>query len=426
MDPARRIAELETRLAELGAELADLRTNGHAQSTGRRQALRLAGAALGAGVVGAIAGRTPVAADIGLATNSTLTFTDEVRMSYTGSTAGEHAFQVSSGTAASNVTSWPAAIAGVSFSGSTQPHGVFGSAGEPFGAGVLGYATDDDGYGVRGLAVNGVGVSASSPGGVGLDVTGNLALRAVSPDGNGATVTAQSDGFAAVVATSNGGPDSTGVFSESSGSSFLAVSGKHGLEVLGATRASLKLDDVLPGDVAKVAPPQRTDVHRRGELDCVGGDLWWCVEGGTPGRWVKLAGTATGGAFHPVTPFRAYDSRVALPTPGTLAAGANRTVSVASARDLDTGAVSTADVVPAGARAVSCNVTVVNTLNGGFVTVNPGGVTTVGAASVNWSESGQVLNNGIIAAIDPATRTVTLVCGAGQADVVLDITGYWR
>ena len=60
--------------------------------------------------------------------------------------------------------------------------------------------------------------------------------------------------------------------------------------------------------------PARIDAHVAGELVCdSSGDLWFCVAGGTPGTWRKVAGGASAGAFHPITPARVYDSRVSAP-----------------------------------------------------------------------------------------------------------------
>jgi hypothetical protein len=90
--------------------------------------------------------------------------------------------------------------------------------------------------------------------------------------------------------------------------------------------------------------------------------------------------------------------------------------------------VVSADVVPAGATAISCNVTVVNTVGGGFLTVNPGGNLTVGGATVNWFATGQILNNGVIVQINSTTREVTVIAGGTtgtRTDFVIDVTGYF-
>jgi hypothetical protein len=157
----------------------------------------------------------------------------------------------------------------------------------------------------------------------------------------------------------------------------------------------------------------------------VDGDLWMCVADGTPGTWKKITGTAVAGAFHAISPSRVYDSRSAAPTPGLLASGASRLVSVADKRDLSTGAVVTANVVPAGATAISVNLTVANTVGNGFLAVNEGGNTVVAASAINWSGSGQAIANGIIVPVN-ASREVTVIGGVGGAtDFILDVSGYY-
>jgi hypothetical protein len=165
------------------------------------------------------------------------------------------------------------------------------------------------------------------------------------------------------------------------------------------------------------------------------GHLWYCTVGGTPGTWKDLVNVApdpivfpTTGTFTAITPSRVYDSRSPLPSITPLAAGAARTVSIKDKRDLTTGAVVTADIVPAGAKAVTANVTVVNTVGSGFLAVNPGGTVEVSAATVNWFAAGQILNNGVNLTINPATREVTVVAGGSggaATDFVIDVTGYF-
>ena len=155
------------------------------------------------------------------------------------------------------------------------------------------------------------------------------------------------------------------------------------------------------------------------------GDLWLCVTGGNPGSWRKLAGPAAAGSFHAIDPIRVYDSRVAQPGPGPLAPGTTRTISVRDGRDLTTGAVTVAGVVPAGATAIAYNLVVTGTVGQGFLSVNPGGNTTVSASSINWSASGQSIANGLVVKLS-ADRTVTVICGGGTTDVLIDVLGYYR
>ncbi len=201
-----------------------------------------------------------------------------------------------------------------------------------------------------------------------------------------------------------------------------AVPGSTGVYAQGM-KANLELK---PGGTA---PAARVDPHNLGELVVdTTGDLWVCIVSGTPGTWRKLAGAATAGSFHPLAPTRVYDSRATLPTPGPLLNGSTpRLVSVKDKRDLNTGVVAVADVVPAGATAIACNLTVVNTVGGGFLTVNPGGNNTVSGATINWFATGQILNNGVIVQLNDQ-RQVTVIGGGTtgtRTDFVLDVTGYF-
>ena len=158
------------------------------------------------------------------------------------------------------------------------------------------------------------------------------------------------------------------------------------------------------------------------------GNLWYCIENGVPGRWRNLTAPVPPAppSFHPLTPTRVYDSRSAVPAQGVMSSGGNRLVSVASGRTLDTGAVNSPNVVPVGATAIACNVTVDRTQNQGFLAVNPGGnTTTVSASTINWFASNQTLANGVIVTIS-ASREVTVIAGGGGAtDFIIDVTGYF-
>jgi hypothetical protein len=127
-------------------------------------------------------------------------------------------------------------------------------------------------------------------------------------------------------------------------------------------------------------------------------------------------------------PSRVYDSRLGTPAPGgPLLVGNNRLVSVKDRRALDTGAVVGADIVPPGSTAVTANLTVVDTVGSGFLTVNPGGNLTISAATINWTESGQILNNGVNLTLG-ALRDVTVLAGgvgSSSTQFVIDITGYY-
>jgi len=76
---------------------------------------------------------------------------------------------------------------------------------------------------------------------------------------------------------------------------------------------------------------------------------------------------------------------------------------------------------------VLANVTVANTVGAGFLTINPGTTTAIGSSSINWSASGQILNNGVSLTLG-GDRQVTVIPGGSNGaatDLIIDITGYF-
>jgi hypothetical protein len=230
-----------------------------------------------------------------------------------------------------------------------------------------------------------------------------------------------------------GGSGVLGEFTSSTntGIGVLAISNK-GLGVVArGTDGDLEADGsgklILNRDAFAGAAPTGTSVVGTLARDVDGG-LWYSPKSGV---WVALASATSAGTFHVTTPARVYDSRLSLPTPaaGKLATGQNRVVSVKDARNETTGAVTTADIVPAGATAVVINLTVTETEGdlGGFLSVVPGDATTRSGSSINWSGPNQNVANGLTAKI-AADRTVKVFCGgipAPATHFVIDVTGYW-
>ena len=155
------------------------------------------------------------------------------------------------------------------------------------------------------------------------------------------------------------------------------------------------------------------------------GALWYCVTSGTPGTWRQLSGATTAGSYHPVTPGRVYDSRCAQPSPGAISSGGIRLLSVAAQRNITTGAVTNANFIPANATAVFANVAVINTVDSGYLTINPGGVTTVSASTINWGTSNQTQSNGVSLTLDNARQVTVIAGGPGATDFLIDVFGYW-
>jgi hypothetical protein len=111
-------------------------------------------------------------------------------------------------------------------------------------------------------------------------------------------------------------------------------------------------------------------------------------------------------AFVPISPVnRVLDTRL---SGGKLAANEERTVPLG---------------VPSFAKAAVVNLTVTDTEGAGFVAVFPANVAWPGNSSINWSETGQNLANGVITATD-AIGNVKIRGGVAPTHVVIDVQGY--
>jgi hypothetical protein len=166
----------------------------------------------------------------------------------------------------------------------------------------------------------------------------------------------------------------------------------------------------------------------KGQFRVYSGNLYFCVAdtNGNNATWRRITGPAAAGAFVAVAPFRAYDSRkTAYTSNGALARNSSRTISVADAHDSNTGAVSTANVVPAGATAVAYNITATGCTGTNFFAVEPGDSTTYSASAVNFGQ-GQNIANASVCKLDNS-RQLKIFCGddAGSADFIIDIVGYY-
>lgn len=167
--------------------------------------------------------------------------------------------------------------------------------------------------------------------------------------------------------------------------------------------------------------------HRIGDIYHVDGTVYGTVVGGTPGTRRVLAAPDSAGSLFPIEPFRAYDSRRPEPAPGALVAGDSRLISIADARS-STGAVVTANSVPAGATAIAYNLTITQTTVAGHLNITPGGSPAGTASIINWSSGSVTIANAGVVKVN-AERQVSIHC-AGAAGcsthVVLDVVGYYR
>ena len=182
----------------------------------------------------------------------------------------------------------------------------------------------------------------------------------------------------------------------------------------------------LPGAVSGPT----TGTHVPGELYAdLDGTLWFAVPatpGGTGVRWVQLAGTSTAGAFHSITPSRAYDSRkTAYPVSGPLAPNTSRVVSLADSHTTE-GALITANVVPVGATAAHINLTVSSPSNKNFLAVAAGDAASTPTSLLNWDLGVTQIANAITVPLD-ASRQIKVFCGdqAGSTDFIVDVFGFY-
>lgn len=160
--------------------------------------------------------------------------------------------------------------------------------------------------------------------------------------------------------------------------------------------------------------------YTTGEIHQINGTLYGMV---SPTTRRSIVGPNAAGALYPINPARVYDSRRPAPDPGTVTSGTNRVVSVADARDLTTGAVTTANVVPVGATAIVFNLTVTGTVGGGFLAITSGSAGSYSASIINWSSGWTVANASTVPV--NASRQVKIWCGGGTTHVILDVMGYY-
>lgn len=153
------------------------------------------------------------------------------------------------------------------------------------------------------------------------------------------------------------------------------------------------------------------------------GALWYCH---TNNRWLRVSAAGTAGAFTPINPVRVFDSRnAAFPTPGTFTPGSSRVINVKDGRNQATGALTVADAVPAGATAVTFNVTATATTGGNFLAVAPGDAASTDVSTVNWSTADASIANASVVKLD-GSRQVKIFAGPGGSfEAIIDITGYY-
>jgi len=383
MDPDDRIRQLEAEVAALRL-LVEQRlapavappATAAPETSSRRQLLRLAGAtAVGAVAAVAVADAAAATNGVTLAGSATTT-TSLTQTNYTGSTTGD-AFLFASTSGYDGASSFRPSLLTAKTNTAASPNGMYGLTDVANSAGVIGEASNTNSVGVLGL-------STASTGGVFSGVTG------VSAFGSTAGVSADSSAY--------------GVSTTGNKAALRIVSGRN-------------------------APSVRGDAHVMGEVDTdLNGDLWYCHTSGTPGVWRKISGKTVAGSYHAINPGRGYDTRYLAPGNARLSTtNGPLSFTVAFGYAGGTATIIRNPLIPVGATAVTCNVTVTRTIGTGFITINPYNVGTTDSSTINWFGTDQTFANGITVKLG-GDRQLTAVCsgsGSPSAHLIVDITGYF-
>ena len=131
------------------------------------------------------------------------------------------------------------------------------------------------------------------------------------------------------------------------------------------------------------------------------------------GYYAPTSITPDGLLFTPITPARAYDSRVDQPG-GPLAGGENRTTSI------------TVPGLPDGVPAIAANLTATGTTASGWLALTPGGTKAPpGISTLNWTAPNTTIANGTT--IGASNNTLTTYADTrGTTEYILDIAGYYH
>jgi hypothetical protein len=128
------------------------------------------------------------------------------------------------------------------------------------------------------------------------------------------------------------------------------------------------------------------------------------------GKGVTYAATT----YHPITATRVYNTQTGKGATGKLVANTPRTFTV------------TGGAIPAGATAVTGNVTVINPSNSWAVFVGPVATGSPSTSTINFVKGQTVANSMTVALSAKGTLSATYMSTAGNTtDFVFDVTGYY-
>ena len=129
------------------------------------------------------------------------------------------------------------------------------------------------------------------------------------------------------------------------------------------------------------------------------------------------------GAYQPITPYRCFDSRLALG--GRIAPNSSRSILASLAIDPATGANLSFDAIPSSARAVTFNLTAVQATGANYFAVTSGSVLSTSTAQILFNTSTPTVANGGTVELSNGLLRIHGGTGPGSAHCVIDITGYY-
>jgi len=171
------------------------------------------------------------------------------------------------------------------------------------------------------------------------------------------------------------------------------------------------------------------------EIDVVGAGTWWNTAGVPPGAYTvqlhlqnSVAGVDSvpatvvvlpqiGKGFYTITPCRLLDTRQS----SALLSGSQLVFPAA-------GITAFACGIPAGASAISANVTVVSPTAAGFIALYPGNYPNPPVSTINFSANQIRSNNAILPLASDGSGTLAaqpFVLANGSVQVLVDVNGYY-
>jgi PKD repeat protein len=171
------------------------------------------------------------------------------------------------------------------------------------------------------------------------------------------------------------------------------------------------------------------------EIDVLGAGAWWNTAGVAPGTYdvvlhlqnaaggvdsqsaTVVVGPETAKDFYTVPPCRLLDTRQS----SALSSGTPLTFAVAGISAFACG-------IPATAKAVAVNITVVDPTNSGFVSLYPGNYPVPATSTLNFSPGQTRTNNAVLPLSSDGSGTLAaqpFILSKGSVQLIVDVSGYF-